>query len=188
MKEITVLTVILGLIFILFLTKLIFGIAKRKQKLIFISVVLFLFLTISCSWVFYVFSRKSYEHVVNMLRPRTGEEIYVALFGKTNNKCLKILNHQDQLIPKIDYAIWLHLQTCPEELKRILQLHNFKTDKESTKGWQTDGPSANEKWFKPEKLGDSVLVFRYKKDDYGNGQTIYSSFDSTEIFCIDVLD
>jgi hypothetical protein len=37
-------------------------------------------------------------------------------------------------------------------------------------------------------LGDSIFVFNYKKDDYGNGQTIYSSLDSTKVFCIDVLD
>jgi hypothetical protein len=33
-----------------------------------------------------------------------------------------------------------------------------------------------------------LLVFVYKKDDFGNGQTIYSSLDSTKVFCIDVLD
>lgn len=123
-----------------------------------------------------------------MLRPRTGEEIYSALFGKTENICLKVLNYQDQIVPKIDYAIWLHFDNCPDELKRILQLHEYKTELQSTNGWQTTGPLANDNWFKPETLGDTVLVFTYKKDEYGNGQTIYSSLDSTKAFCIDILD
>ena len=70
-----------------------------------------------------------------MLKPRTGDEIYSALFGKTNNSCLKVLNQQDQIVPKIDYAIWLHFKTCPNELNRILQLHNFKTEKQASKDW-----------------------------------------------------
>jgi hypothetical protein len=121
--------------------------------------------------------------VTTILKPRTGNEIYFALFGKTESKCLKVLNHQDQVIPKIDYAIQLHFETCPNELKRILKLYDFRTEIHSTKDWKT-----NEDWFKPETLGDSILVFTYKKDQYGNGQTIYSSLDSTKAFCIDILD
>jgi hypothetical protein len=101
---------------------------------------------------------------------------------------VKVLNSQDQVIPKIDYAIWLYFETCPKELNRILNLHSFSSETISTKGLEIDGPSANEKWFEPASLGDSILVFTYKKDHYGNGQTIYSSVDSTKVFCIDVLD
>ena len=90
--------------------------------------------------------------------------------------------------PKIDYAIWLQFGTCPDELKRILSIHDFKTERQSTKGWNTDGPLANENWFKPETLGDTILVFKYSKDQYGNGQIIYSSLDSTKVFCIDTYD
>ncbi|MFN5214064.1 MAG: hypothetical protein ACK5DY_05550 [Bacteroidota bacterium] len=50
------------------------------------------------------------------------------------------------------------------------------------------GPSVNTDWFKPQSLGDSIWVFIYNLDEYGNGQTIYSSLDSTKAFCIDVLD
>ena len=188
MKEIITWIIVSGLIFISFLTILIVGLAKRRRKLIIISITLFVLLIVTSGWTLYIFGSKSYNKVTKTLKPRTGEEIYISLFGKTNNKCVNILDHQDQVIPKIDYAIWLHFETCPEELKRILQLHTFQFKKQSTKGWQTDGPSSNEKWFKPESLGDSVLVFEYKKDEYGNGQTIYSSFDSTRVFCIDVLD
>jgi hypothetical protein len=188
MKEIITWTIFTGLLFVGFLTTLIFGLVKKKRKFVFISVGILLLVIGCASWTGYLFVSKSYNRVSDMFKPRTGEEIYAALFGKTDNNCLKVLNYQDQVVPKIDYAIWLHFAICPDELKRILKLHDFEFEKQSTKGWQTDGPSANEKWFKPETLGDSVLVFKYKKDEYGNGQTIYSSLDSTKVFCIDILD
>ena len=122
------------------------------------------------------------------MKPRTGDEIYNALFGKTQTSCIKILKYQDQVIPKIDYAIWLYFETCPRELSRILSIHDFNSKTLSTNGWDTDEPLANENWFKPETLGDSIVVFTYKKDEYGNGQYIYSSLDSTKVFCKDIFD
>ncbi|MFM2048763.1 MAG: hypothetical protein RI955_1311 [Bacteroidota bacterium] len=188
MKEIIVWTIFSGLLFFVFLATFIFGLIKKTKKNILISIGT-LILFIGCTgWTSYLFVTKSYNKVAQVFKPRTGEEIYSALFGKTNSNCLQVVNYQDQVVPKIDYAIWLHFTICPNELKRILKLHDFEFKKQSTKGWQTDGPSANEKWFKPETLGDSVLVFKYHKDDNGNGQTIYSSLDSTKVFCIDVLD
>jgi hypothetical protein len=73
-------------------------------------------------------------------------------------------------------------------MKRILSLHDFKIEVVSTSGWDTEGPLAHENWFKPEILGDSILVFTYKKDEYGNGQYIYSSLDSSKVFVKDILD
>ena len=128
------------------------------------------------------------KNLADMFKPRTGEEIYLALFGKPQHGCLKVINQQDQIIPKIDYAIWLEFETCAEELKRILSLHNFTTEKQATKGWNTEGPLAHENWFKPEALGDTVWVYKWQKDEYGNGQTIYSKLDCTKAFCIDILD
>ena len=50
------------------------------------------------------------------------------------------------------------------------------------------GPFATENWFRPEQMGDSILIFDYEKDGYGNGQTIYSKLDKTEAYCIDIQD
>lgn len=123
-----------------------------------------------------------------IFRPRTGEEIYTALFDKKQTDCIKILNYQDQVVPRIDYAIWLHFETCPEELKRILSLQEFESEVIATSGWETKGPFDHINWFKPETLGDSILVSIYSKDEYGNGQYIYSSLDSTKVFVKDVHD
>lgn len=188
MKEIIVWIAITGLAFIAFIGTLILAIVKKRLKLVFVSVAI-MFIGLACSgWTAYLFLAKSYESVKGIFEPRTGEEIYEALFGKTDNKCLTVIKSQDQVVPKIDYAIWLHFKTCPDELKRVLQLHSFQFEKQSSKAIHADSPSENDKWFKPENLGDSVLIFKYKKDEYGNGQTLYSSLDSTEVYCVDVLD
>ena len=188
MKEIFIWLIGSGLLFIGFLTTLIFGLVKKKRKIVFTSIAVFLICAGCGIWTAYLFVSKSYRHINNSFQPRTGEEIYTALFGKTNGQCVKVLNYQDQVVPKIDYAIWLNFTSCPNELSRILQQKKYQFEKQSTQGWNTQQPNANNMWFKPENLGDSVLVFEFKLGEYGNGQKIYSNLDSTEVFCVDILD
>lgn len=188
MKEVIVLTIISALVFFTFLVTIILGFTNKNKKLKMTSLfVLFVFI-VCAGWTGYKIGGKTYNKVAENLRPRTGEEIYESLFGKSQRDCVKILNYQDQVIPKIDYAIWLQFETCPAELRRILSSHNFKSEIVSTRKWNTDEPLANKNWFKPESLGDSILVSVYRKDDYGNEQYIYSSLDSTKVFVKDILD
>jgi hypothetical protein len=188
MKELIILTVISGLAFVLFLVTLILGLTKKNKKLKLTVLFLFFAFIGLTAWTGFKFVSKTYNKVAETFRPRTGDEIYEALFDKRQTDCIQILNYQDQVVPKIDYAIWLHFETCPDEMKRILSKHDFKTEVVSTIGWDTDGPLANENWFKPETLGDSILIFTYNKDEYGNGQYIYSSLDSSNVFVKDILD
>jgi len=184
MKEIFIWVIISSLLFIGFLAAVVFAFIRRKKINIVIVFISLLFLSSSALWTVYLAVSKSYNRVVAILAPRTGHEIYVALFGETKYSCLNVLNHQDQFIPKIDYAIWLYFETCPEEMKRILSRQKYEAETYSTKGWNGKGPN----WFKPETLGDSIRVFTYRKDDFGNIQELYSSLDSTKAFCIDILD
>lgn len=188
MKEIIILIIICIILFIGFLATIIIGLVKKNKFIILISSSIFILLIAAASYTAYSFVKKSVNKVSEALKPRTGEEIYAALFDKYEYECLKIKNYQDQVVPKIDYAIWLHFETCPEELKRIVSQHTFELEKESTKGWNTSGPLAGENWFKPERLGDTVLVYTYKKDEYGNVQIIYSNLKQTEAYCEDILD
>lgn len=188
MKEIIIWTAFTVTAFTAFLVTLIIGLIKKKRKTVLASIVVLLFGLCFGLRTAYLFTSKSYNRLTEIFRPRTGIEIYTALFGQPTSDCIEVLNYQDQVVPKIDYAIWLHFKTCSDELQRILSLHDFKTEIVSTKGWDTDGPLAHENWFKPETLGDSILTFTYNKDDYGNGQYIYSSLDSTQVFCKDILD
>jgi hypothetical protein len=188
MKEIIIWSILSGTLFISFLALLLIGIF-RKNRVKIISSLFILFIALGTSfWTAYMAVNKSYFKVAETLKPRTGEEIYSSLFGKSESDCVKILKYQDQIVPKIDYAIWLEFETCPKEMKRILNQHNFIASKVAKTEVEQNGPSENNQWFKPQTLGDSLLVFVYKKDDFGNGQTIYSSLDSTHVFCIDVLD
>jgi hypothetical protein len=180
--------VISALLLVGFIVAVIKAIAKRKKKYVGWALGALLALAVTGSVTTYLAARKAYHAVASLLQLRTGDEIYATLFGEPRNNCLKVLHYQDQIIPKIDYAIWLHFETCPPELNRILRQNHYDKEKVSTKGWNTTGPLADDNWFKPESLGDSILVFTYKKDEYGNVQTIYTSPDSTKVYCIDVLD
>lgn len=140
-------------------------------------------------WTGYKFLTKSYNKVANTLKPRTGNEIYDALFGKRKYECVKVLNKQDQIVPKIDYAIWLHFETCPEELKRILSRHKFTSEKLQTKDWNGKIPYGETlDWFNPTTLGDTIMVYEYSANNNRNIQTIWTSLDSTEVFAMDILD
>ena len=89
-----------------------------------------------------------------MMKPRTGDEIYDALFDKRQFDCVKVLRYQDQVVPKIDYAIWLSFETCPNELKRILSRHEFSAGRLSTKDWNGKIPYGETlDWFNPTLFG-----------------------------------
>lgn len=188
MKEIIIWSIVSGILFVTFLLILLIGVFRKNRLIIICSLFTLLIALGTSFWTAYAFINKSYHKVAETLKPRTGEEIYSALFGKPENECLKVLNYQDQIVPKIDYAIWLEFKTCPQELKRILNQHEFTMNKIPKSGVNQIGPAENNNWFNPQTLGDSLLVFVYEKDEYGNGQTIYSSMDSTKVFCIDILD
>ena len=188
MKEIILWAVVSGFLFTGFLTLLIFGLIKKNKRMVTFSVLTFIFFAFSAVWTGYKLARKSYYKISNAVKPRTGQQIYSAMFGEQRADCVKVINNQDQVVPKIDYAIWLEFETCPNELKRVLLRHSYTSNKKATKNWVAKGPLANDNWFKPETLGDTVLVFEYRKDNYGNLQTIYSSLDSTKVYCIDILD
>lgn len=189
MKEIIVLTIITGLTFLVFGLFLLFGIFRKNRKLLLSSVFAFIVSLCFAGWTGFKFVTKSYIKVADTLRPRNGDEIYDALFGKRKTNCVKVLNYQDQFVPKIDYAIWLYFVTCPEELKRILSQHKFSGGKVGTKGWDAKIPHGETlDWFKPTTLGDTIIVYEYSSNNNRNIQTIWTSLDSTKVFCRDVLD
>lgn len=189
MKEVIILTIITGLVFLTFLVTLILGFTKKKKKLKLTSLFLF-FAFIGCAGsTGYKIVSKTYNKVADTFKMRTGDEIYDALFEKRKTNCVKILNYQDQVVPKIDYAIWLHFETCPTELNRILSKHEFNGEKLSTDNWNGKIPLGETlEWFNPTILGDSIMVYEYSTDDSRNIQTIWTNLDSTEVFVRDILD
>lgn len=189
MKELIILTIISGLAFLVFLVTLILGFTKKNKKLKLTSLLIFFAFIGLTAWTGFKFVSKTYNKVAETLRPRTGDEIYDALFDKRQTDCIKILNFQDQVVPKIDYAIWLHFETCPDELKRILSKHEFITEKLSTAKWDGKIPySETLDWFNPTTLGDTIMVYEYSTNDSKNIQTIWTNLDSTKVFVRDIFD
>ena len=190
MKEAIFELLLAGIMFIIFIGLLILGLIKKKRNLVIISIVILLISIIPATMGFYTITKKTYQiskstynKISELRKPRTGNEIYESLLGKQETECIEILNYQDQTVPVMDYAILLHFKTCPKELKRILAQKEFEFEKIKTSEEQNN----DEIWFKPEKMGDSILVFKYY-DTNGNGQEIYSSKDSTEVYLKDILN
>lgn len=141
------------------------------------------------TWTGYRIISKSVNKLTQTLKPRTGEEIYEALFGQDESRCVKVTDFQDQIIPKIDYAIWLQFQTCPTELKRILSRHTFSFAKLEAGSWVESIPHGETiDWVNPNLMGDTILVFEYSSDDSRNIQTIWTNRDSTIALCRDIFD
>lgn len=189
MKQFFILAIISGLTLLAFGVTSALGFIKKSRNLKLTSLITFIAFAVLVSFTGYSFITKSYNKVTKAFKPRTGDEIYDALFGKRQTNCVKILNHQDQVVPKIDYAIWLHFETCPEELKRILSRHEFSAEKLSTSGWNGNIPYGETlDWFNPTTLGDTIMIYEYSTNNSRNIQTIWATNDSTKAFCRDILD
>lgn len=135
MTEIISLGVITGTLFICFIGMFSYGVILQKRPVIISSIICLTLFIISGTITGYHVITKTYHKTASILQPRTGEEIYNGLFKPTKNDCIKILNYQDQVIPKIDFAIFLHFKTCPGECSRILSEYKYQKGMLETKDW-----------------------------------------------------
>ncbi|MCB9245934.1 MAG: hypothetical protein H6606_05840 [Flavobacteriales bacterium] len=162
------------------------GLLSNRKSLFRLGILLVLPGSLTITYLMIRDSRALFERAREAIKPRTGLEIYAALFEQPAPACVEVLHHRDQVIPKIDYAIWLELRTCPDEMRRLLSLrsyqHQFKETSSSPKR------STEPNWFDPLVLGDSAHYFRFEQDDYGNGTYLVLSKDSTHLFCKDIAD
>lgn len=137
---------------------------------------------------YFVAAKKMLNKIAEELKPREGIEIYEALFGQPIPNCVDVIDRQDQVIPIIDTDIKLHFYTCKEELKRILSQHQYTHKKVAATTLFKDTINTAAPWFNPGLLADSVQIFVYEKDEYGNQQRLYCNTDSTEVYCLDIAD
>jgi hypothetical protein len=191
MKELLLWIFITGFLFLAFMFFIIKGVRNKNRRNIFISFG-FLFLTaVTCFWTIYLFGVKSYHKVVEVFKPRSGIEIYTALFRKPVVNCLTVINKQDQIVPKLDCCIWFEFQTCPDELSRIILQESYKISKYlSTDTSSYDflyGPKPE--WWKPYLLGDSIIVMQNNNPHNPNRErTLIFSKDSLRAFYCDMAD
>ena len=131
------------------------------------------------------------DDVKQKFKPRTGSEIYYALFGKPVDNCSKVINQKDQIVPRLDCCIWLQFQTCPKELNRIIKQQSFKATTFFSMDTTSYMPDYNPKppWWKPQVLGDSVIVLRNFNFDNPNRDIILIfARDSSNVFYCEMAD
>ena len=172
-----------------FIGLLTLGLIRKNRNLILSSIVVFLIATSLIVTTGHKVIIKSYNKISDIVQPRSGEDIYNLLFGKPNSECLKIIDYQDQVVPKIDYAIWLHFKTCPKECSRILSSFDYSRRELETKNWDSGTPFAeNIEWWAPKEMGNIIIVYEYPIKEGKNIRTLWISKDSTEVYCRDILD
>jgi len=165
------------------------GVLRRQRKLLLLACLALIGSGGLAARAGYIFVHKAKSRLASALKPRPKDDIYVALFGQSPLACTQVLAAQDQVVPRIDDAIWLHFTTCPGEFKRLLGRHPFEGGKEPTAQWHEAIPGAeNMQWFRPQALGDTILVYEYTTEHSRNIQTFWASRDSTEVFYRDIAD
>jgi hypothetical protein len=189
MKEIIGLSILASILFGAALWLGFYGLLKRFKQLLYVALASLLLCILVAGWAAYRTFSNSYRHVAEAVRPRRGAEIYQALFGQSPVACTRVLAAQNQVVPRIDDAIWLHFTTCPGEFKRLVTRYPFDGGKEPTAQWLEQIPGAqNISWFRPQAMGDTILVYEYATERSRNIQTFWASRDSTEVFYRDIAD
>ena len=191
MRDLIIWIIIGGLSLITFLFFIIKSLIKKSKKNIFISFG-FLCLTLCIgTWVVYNFAIKSYNKIAKTFKPRSGIEIYSALFGKPEDNCVKVLNKTDQVVPRLDCCVWLEFTTCPTELNRVISQYNYKLTEYSSSDTSNYIPDYSPKpfWWTPYNLGDSVIVMRdFNFDNPNRDKILIFSKDSSRAFYCDMAD
>jgi hypothetical protein len=189
MKEILISSILTVLTCLIFISILVAWLGKNTKNLKWALIASFMAFLGVFVWTLHSAGAKAIAKIAQMSKPRTGEEIYAALFDKPSYDCVKVLDFKDQIVPKIDVAIFLHFETCPNELKRILARHEFASGTGPTKSWTAKIPYAEEiSWFTPQAKGDTIMVYEFSTNHNKNIQTIWASKDSTKVFCRDIAD
>ena len=192
MKEIIGLLVLAGGLLIAALGLLFYGIATRRRRVSYLVLASLLLGLGVAGWAAYRVSYKTYRHVAEAVRPRTGEEIYAALFGRARPGCLRVIHHQDQLVPRLDCCIWLEFRACPAEIKRILAHDTaFRPVSQPVPPLLPDTANYSPKptWWRPGRLGRAALLRqKFQPSNPNRDQLLIFSSDSTHAYYCDMAD
>lgn len=172
-----VLTVLVGLFGLALLMR---GITRRKLPLMVPGIILLMGATVGAGALVTLVIRRTADRMEQVLAPRPGGRIYEALFG-TPEACVQVVDAQDQIIPKLDSAIRLRVNTCPAEVRRVLRQYSYELKVETADKDTTDRFSAN-------TFGDSVLTFTTTIVEGRNWRTLMIARDSTRMIVVDAAD
>jgi hypothetical protein len=188
MTEVITWLIITGIVFLLSI--LCFFLSVIRKKLLILYLALFFLFSAMCTGAYsvYVLISKTRNRIADYFRPRSGAQIYTALFGEPDVNCVQVKNHKDQLVPRLDCCIWLEFRTCPAELDRILKQKQYIRSLVAGPDIKQPGNDGSEKpfWWTPEVLGDTVTVMYSEEPD--RWITFYISKDSSKVFYKDMAD
>jgi hypothetical protein len=159
------------------------AIAKRRMAYLYGSLGVLGVAILCAAMAFYLTAERSVAELRAYATPRSGADIYAALFGPPINKCMQVLDHDDALIPKLDNVIRLHVRTCPEELRRILAQGSYLAEMSTDLTGSKLDPA-----FSVEQLGPGVLTSNWTVTEGRHWRTLHYRPDSTELIVIDILD
>ncbi|MBK9274719.1 MAG: hypothetical protein IPM49_09290 [Flavobacteriales bacterium] len=162
------------------LALLIVGYRRRAARLLIPGVLSLMASTVCAGVVVVKAAQRAVHHAQDALAPRPGAEIYAALFGKPGS-CVQVIDAQDQIIPKLDPVIRLHVNTCPTEVWRVLRQYRYELKVEATNKDTRDR-------FSPRTFGDSVLTFTTTIVEGRNWRTLIIARDSTRMIVVDAAD
>ena len=183
----TILLLVLVVALILFLSFVFIKDTKLSKKANlfwiagFITSILLLFLFTGTAKI-----KSDVSKMIHNSLPKNPTTVYGVLFGKPQDNCVSVINLKDQVIPAIDCCIWMELQMCPAELKRILALRNYTMASVNTSDSLNylnpfkDRPS----WWTPELLGDRLIKYQVVFNE-SKQQTLFINLDSTHLYLCD---
>jgi hypothetical protein len=129
--------------------------------------------------------------VKESIGPRSGETIYIALFGRPQSNCLQVVHYKDQLVPRLDCCIWLEFKTCPSELTRIIAADEVfrKIIPDVVNTTDAVGYTPMPGWWQPSTLGDARIVLRdFNPGDPNHDRILTFSKDSLHAFYCDMAE
>jgi hypothetical protein len=186
------LTIASGIFFIFFFLCIIIGLTKRRRGLIIYSIVLFLGGTFCGCLALYIGMTKGYKKVSRIsetFKPRSGIEIYTAVFGKPIENCVDVAEKMDQVVPRLDCCIWLKFATCLAEIKRISLQFALPTKNYLKKDSFMVSYAPKPDWWLPQQLGDSIRVLQnFDVRDPNHDRILVISKDSTKGLYCDMAD
>lgn len=159
------------------------AIARRRSGYLYGSLGVLGVATLCCAMALYRTAERSVEELRAFTTPRSGSEIYAALFGPPINTCMQVLDHDDALIPKLDNVIRLHVRTCPEEIRRIVAQGRYTEESSMELSYTAENEA-----YSIHQLGEDATTLNWTVSDGRHWRTLHFSPDSTELIVIDVLD
>lgn len=162
---------------------LIWAILARKFSILYVALGILALAGLAAAMAMYRLAERSVDELRNLATPRTGEQIYDALFGPATDACVRIIAFDDAVIPKLDNVIHLHAYTCPAEVRRILASATYTAD--STAAYAADDSPAR---FATALLGSDAITLQATLLDGEHWRTIHLRSDSSALIVHDIAD